>query len=92
VRRFIQKIKLDIFSARKAQDVRRDTTSRQHHSPGLISGFSGGKKKYPNKNFDNHITTIYLALIPKLTVATMVMFLSFNEIPTFSGPKSGGAS
>ncbi len=29
-----------------------------HHSPGLISGFSGGKKKSQNKNFDDHITTI----------------------------------
>jgi hypothetical protein len=27
-------------------------------SPGLISGFSGGKKKSQNKNFDDHITTI----------------------------------
>jgi hypothetical protein len=25
---------------------------------GLISGFSGGKKKSQNKNFDDHITTI----------------------------------
>ncbi len=29
-----------------------------HHSPGLISGFSGGEKKSQNKNFDDHITTI----------------------------------
>ncbi len=29
-----------------------------HQSPGLISGFSGGKKKSQNKNFDDHITTI----------------------------------
>jgi hypothetical protein len=28
-----------------------------HHSP-VISGFSGGKKKSQNKNFDDHITTI----------------------------------
>jgi len=33
-------------------------TCRPHHSPGLISGFSGGKKKSQNKNFDDHITTI----------------------------------
>jgi len=29
-----------------------------HHPPGLISSFSGGKKKSQNKNFDDHITTI----------------------------------
>jgi hypothetical protein len=29
-----------------------------HHPPGLISGFSGGKKKSQNKNFDDHIITI----------------------------------
>jgi hypothetical protein len=51
-----------------------------------------GKNKSQNKNFDNHITTIYLALIPKLTIATMVMFISLNKFPTFSRPKSGGAS
>jgi hypothetical protein len=30
--------------------------------------------------------------MPKLTVATLEMFSSLDEFPTFSGPKSGGAS
>ncbi len=34
------------------------STCGHHHSPGLISGFSGEKKKSQNKNFDDHITTI----------------------------------
>jgi len=39
-------------------DLRNPKAYYWHHSPGLISGFSGGKKKSQNKNFDDHITTI----------------------------------
>ena len=74
------------------QKIRRCLHAGHHHFPGLISGFSGGKQKSQKKNFDDYFTTIQLALSPKLTVATMEMFLSLDEFPTFSGPKSGGAS
>jgi hypothetical protein len=59
---------------------------------GLISGFSGGKKKSQNKNFDNHITTIYLALTLTSSILTMEMFSSLDEFQTFCELKSGGAS
>jgi hypothetical protein len=67
-------------------------TTRPHHSPGLISNYLAGKKKSQNKNFDDHTRTILLALIPKLTIATMEMFSSFDEFWATSKPKSGGAS
>jgi hypothetical protein len=46
----------------------------------LISYYLAGNKKSQNKNFDDHnITTIYLALMPKLTVAMMEMFSSLKN-------------
>jgi hypothetical protein len=63
-----------------------------HHPPGLISGFSGGKKKSQNKNFDDHIITIYLALTSTSSVLTMEMFSLLDEFWATSEPKSGGAS
>ena len=52
----------------------------------------GRKKSLQNKNFDDHITTMYLALMPRLTVTTMEVFLSLAEFWATSEPKSGGAS
>ena len=52
----------------------------------------GGKKKSQNKNFDNHITTIYLALTSTSSILTMEMFSSLDEFQTFCELKSGGAS
>ena len=49
-------------------------------------------KKSQNKNFDNHISIILLALMLKLTVATMEMFLLLENSRTLCKLKSGGAS
>ena len=49
-------------------------------------------KKSQNKNFDDHISIILLALMLKLTVATMEMFLLLENSRTLCELKSGGAS
>ena len=55
-------------------------------------GLFGGGKKSQNKNFNNPIRTIEVALIMKLTVATMEMFSSLENSRTLCEPKSVGAS
>ncbi len=53
----------------------------RHHPPRLISDYLVGKTKSQKKNFANHISTIWLALMPKLklTIATMEMFSSLEN-------------
>jgi hypothetical protein len=50
------------------------------------------EKKVSEQEFRHLITTIKLALIPKLTITTMEMFSSLDEFWATSEPKSGGAS
>jgi hypothetical protein len=72
--------------------VRHLMARTMHHPPRLILDYLAGLKKSQNKNFDDHITTISLALMPKLTLVTMEVFLSLEKIPTFSGLKSDRAT
>jgi hypothetical protein len=68
--------------------------TKQHHNittttTGSSPAFQA-EKKSQNKNFNDHVRTIF-TLMPKLT-ATMVMFVSLDEFWATSEPKSGGAS
>ena len=74
------------------------------HSPGLISSFLAGEKNVQHFRYVEETIEIVpehphqtnrvnpSSITSESSVGTMVMFLSLDEFPTFSGPKSGGAS